>query len=71
MIDQPHDALRDEPAFPHESSPGMTLRDYFAIRALQSLLTTAHTIGDLRDNDEFVAESYELADAMLRVRARN
>lgn len=59
------------PAFPpmhdpdtHES--GMTLRDYFAGRAMQSYLLD-------KDRDSFTFEqwaqaSYEMADAMLKAR---
>ena len=55
------------PAFPTGTgvtpyNPGMTLRDYFAARAMQALI----------DNDglfsEIPAQAYELADAMLKAR---
>jgi hypothetical protein len=42
--------------------PGMTLRDYFAAKAMQSLIT---------DRDTYMAiakASYEMADAMLKAR---
>ena len=59
------------PAFPPTHDPdthasGMTLRDYFAGRAMQSYLLD-------KDRDSFTFEqwaqaSYEMADAMLKAR---
>lgn len=61
------------PAFPSRGSmgevaqEGMTLRDYFAAKALQGLLAT-----DLNCAPEYVQaiadSSYVLADAMLKAR---
>ena len=62
------------PAFPCENirtpnggvivSDGMTLRDYFAARAMQTLLLADGTTDfNFRAN-----EAYEMADAMLRER---
>jgi hypothetical protein len=60
------------PAFPNEGGPGnlwnekgMTLRDYFAAKAMQSF---AATDLPLWSNDRLAAEAYDLADAMLRAR---
>ncbi len=59
------------PAFPHreyESRPyyhGMSLRDYFAARALQGIL--ANEASPLH---EIVAAAYEIADAMLEEREK-
>ena len=59
--------MNKPPAFPISGSQyshiyGMTLRDYFAARAMQALI----------DNDglfsEIPAQAYELADAMLKAR---
>ena len=63
--------MNDIPAFPVQSvyiedqetnSRGMTLRDYFAARAMQALI----------DNDglfsEIPTQAYDLADAMLKAR---
>jgi hypothetical protein len=48
-----------------EKSPGMTLRDYFAAKALQGLLCD----GNVRANiDAFAQSSYRLADAMMEAR---
>lgn len=57
------------PVFPSEigsTSKGMTLRDYFAAKAMQSYLLD-------KDRDSFTFEqwanaAYEMADAMLEAR---
>jgi hypothetical protein len=63
------------PAFPglHPSSEcrykeeGMTLRDYFAAKAMQGLLASLPSDTTLYDSN--VAKwSYEMADAMLKAR---
>lgn len=69
-----------ESAFPTEesnyekvwSSPGMTLRDYFAAKAMQGWLASypesdKHPVA--AGNEDYVAmQAYKLADAMLRAR---
>lgn len=64
-------------AFPVDfGSHGMTLRDYFAAKALTGILSGANDYEDERENREDYegfclrnAESaYDMADAMLRVR---
>ena len=63
-----------EPAFPrphsgktHFAQEGMTLRDYFAAKAMQGMLSEP----SLRATpEEFASESYKVADAMLRVREK-
>lgn len=63
------------PAFPftehnangglYREQPGMTLRDYFAAKTMQAIITGETK----RLSATFVAQSaYELADAMLRAR---
>lgn len=53
-------------AFPDQDYRGMTLRDYFAAKAMTGLLT-AEIVGEY--SNEHVAEiSYRIADAMLKVR---
>ena len=44
---------------------GMTLRDYFAAKAMQSLVALDHT-----NNINIAIWSYEIADAMLAARER-
>jgi len=58
------------PAFPTQSSPyftGMTLRDWFAGRALAALIASGDSSDDL---DETAYNAYRQADAMLAERNR-
>ena len=60
------------PAFPElgnvscnsdwQSESGMTLRDYFAAKALQAIADPCHS------PELFANRAYEIADAMLRAR---
>jgi hypothetical protein len=65
--------INDIPAFPlqgnesYESQDGMTLRDYFAARAMQGLL--AKESGHRYENVPRLA--YQTADEMLIVRAED
>ena len=67
------EAITGGPAFPchtiamHE---GMTLRDYFAAKAMQGLITSASlSRTESWYDEERVAESaYKMADAMLKAR---
>lgn len=68
------------PAFPVESTPdfeyiGMTLRDYFAAKAMQSVIASNRLEGwsiglGGKDNGHIAEISYALADAMLQERAK-
>jgi hypothetical protein len=69
--------MKNEPAFPTSNwqqiaprssgyNEGMTLRDYFAAKAMTGLLT-AELVGEY--SNEHVAEiSYRIADAMMKAR---
>lgn len=71
------------PAFPglHPSAecryndPGMSLRDYFAAKAMQQILASQYAdgiyVGDADNTSEHVcaASAYIMADAMLKARA--
>lgn len=69
-----------EPAFPSENGQyfGMSLRDYFAAKALPAILQSDLMIGASRaakargiSPEQAVAiAAYEMADAMLQERAR-
>lgn len=48
----------------HES--GMTLRDYFAAKALQGLIASPNLSAD--DDDVVAQSAYTIADAMLKAR---
>jgi len=54
-------------AYPSNWGPGVTVRDYFAAKALQGLLAnpTMNPDGDFDSDAEL---SYSWADAMLRAR---
>jgi hypothetical protein len=61
------------PAFPHTIehlhepvTTGMTLRDYFAARAMQTLLLNDRY--DFSDRDLIARTAYAYADAMLEAR---
>ena len=57
------------PAFPHSrlgsDHDGMTLRDYFAAKAMQGFMADSFLQAEV---DEFAARAYEMADAMLKAR---
>ena len=53
---------------PTGHSGGMTLRDYFAAKALQALMTRDF-VKDI-DYKEFCGEAYRMADAMLKAREK-
>jgi hypothetical protein len=63
--------MKNEPAFPapagvsHITEQGMTLRDYFAAKAMQTMLgwDNDHTIWD-----SYAEDAYMMADAMLKAR---
>ena len=65
--------MRNTPAFPTHSSNGMDLRDYFAAKALQSLITN-FLVKELDDVDPhgwmdgLAMDSYSMADAMMKAR---
>jgi len=59
------------PAFPqaHDDSgwPGMTLRDYFAAKAMQGMLADRKQV---MSPSEWAANAYRMADAMLAERIK-
>jgi hypothetical protein len=63
--------MKNEPAFPAmhfdlaENEHGMTLRDYFAAKAMQTLIEKYSHNGDVARN------AYNIADAMLKARNEN
>ncbi|MDK9585814.1 hypothetical protein [Lelliottia wanjuensis] len=65
--------MQQETAFPTEesnyekvwSSPGMTLRDYFAAKFMQGVCANPDK---LYSDDHLAAEAYQMADAMLKAR---
>jgi len=68
-------SMKNEPAFPAmhydlaDNEHGMTLRDYFAAKAMQGFLDQLIKQGWHSDDLETVAETcYRMADAMLKAR---
>ena len=62
--------MKNPPAFPNDVKPineraGMTLRDYFAAKAMQGAISTN---GFYDDELQFAKWCYETADAMLKAR---
>ena len=56
---------RDKPAFPSSMREGMSLRDYFASKVMQSVISGTEI--DL--TPEYIAKTaYAVADAMLKER---
>jgi hypothetical protein len=47
---------------------GMTLRDYFAAKAMQGILTATLTPTTVWSQDELAETAYNVADAMLKER---
>ena len=45
---------------------GMTLRDYFAAKAMQSFLCSR--VAEIWSNERLSGEAYDMADAMLKAR---
>ncbi len=63
--------MKNEPAFPapagvsHITEQGMTLRDYFAAKAMQTMLGWDN---DHTNWDSYAEDAYRMADAMLKAR---
>jgi hypothetical protein len=65
-VEQPKQGVANPLAFPFdENDKGMSLRDYFAAKALCGLLSDS-TIG--MTDERAAAFSYKMADAMLKAR---
>ena len=62
------------PAFPttvysNESYQGMTLRDYFAAKAMQGMIANSNLIVKGMFSEDNFEVAYKAADAMLKARA--
>jgi hypothetical protein len=61
--------MTNAPAFPDGlGKKGMTLRDYFAAKAMQGLLAGLLADGQDLKWDQVAIDSYRQADAMLKAR---
>jgi hypothetical protein len=65
--------MNNPPAFPSgydvPENPGMSLRDYFAARAMQALLSDSDWRQDMDFKDTAIA-AYRQADVMMKERGR-
>ena len=65
--------MNNPPAFPSgydvPENPGMTLRDYFAAKAMQALLSDSDWRQDMDFKDTAMA-AYRQADVMMKERGR-
>ena len=73
MIIPNPDFPSNPPAFPNEvgykhQQGGMTLRDYFAAKAMQSFLDEVGSESDQRFYKDIAIGAYQVADAMIRAR---
>ena len=62
---RPHSEDKD---FIHFAQAGMTLRDYFAAKAMQSFLDEVGSGSDQRFYKDIAIGAYQVADAMLKAR---
>jgi hypothetical protein len=70
--------MKDTPAFPHTiehlhepQTTGMTLRDYFAAKAMQGELSCQSVDGSARhDINKLAVHAYRIADSMLKARGQ-
>ena len=66
--------MNNPPAFPVSADTktfqGMTLRDYFAAKAMAAILQTDDDLKWDDDQNSLASASYGYADAMLRVREK-
>lgn len=66
--------MKDAPAFPVQDAysmsteQGMTLRDYFAAKAMQAFLDQVGWKSDQKWFDEIAEGAYRQADAMMKER---
>jgi hypothetical protein len=67
----------NEPAFPYvcdadfDYGTGMTLRDYFAAKAMQAILSSDRYVGLIgvnRYEQRTAEDAYKMADAMMKAR---
>jgi hypothetical protein len=64
-----HPAYHSQAAKDTANHPGMTLRDYFAAKALQAVPMPQGHMHDHREvYDRIASHCYKMADAMLRAR---
>ena len=55
-------------AFPDDGHFGISIRDYFAARAMQGMFSNSELTAVVNSHDQFAELSYRNPDAMLRAR---
>ena len=66
--------IENEPAFPAYDhleqllTDGMSLRDYFAAKAMQGMFSNTEVAALVNSHEQFAELAYRMADAMLRER---
>jgi hypothetical protein len=55
-------------AFPDDDNFGISMRDYFAVRAMQGMFSNTEMTAVVNSHDQFAEIAYRMADAMLRAR---
>ena len=55
-------------AFPDEGNFGISIRDYFAVRAMQGMFSNTELTTVINSHEQFAELSYRMADAMLKAR---
>lgn len=69
MIDKNKLAFPIQEAYSMSTEQGMTLRDYFASKAMVGFIAYATHKGiNIPSDDELAGSSYQLADAMMKAR---
>ena len=56
------------PVFPGYGKPGITLRDYFAAKAMQAAITSPNLA--VFEDDVIAEGAYKIADAMMKAREK-
>lgn len=65
-----HTSAIDGERVENHGDAGMTLRDYFAAKAMQSLVSSGLNTGAWDDYEDLSASAYRIADDMLRARGQ-
>ncbi len=55
-------------AFPDDGNYGISMRDYFAVRAMQGMFSNTEMTAGINSHDQFAEMAYRMADAMLKAR---
>lgn len=59
---------QQQQAFPDENNYGISMRDYFAARAMQGMFSNTEVAALINSHEQFAELAYRMADAMLKAR---